>query len=270
VESVFEILRSRTLRASGVWCLNDASEIAYGTSVLCEVLRSCDAVPGHVKNALCGYEDASRQPPVDLMDLIRRLSLGEAAFLKLADKLPCYAACFCGDGNLLSQWRAYGKEGGLSVGFDRHLLGTSEEPGMLMSVIYEPDEQRDVARDAVGIIAETSSKLSEDVDRTAYWIAAAAGFMTTFVARCKSAEFSEEREWRLIRYEKREVQFRTTPRMVVPYVALPFSPDVVRELVLGPTLANPAVVERSFRMFLNSAGFEHVKIRHSGIPLRSL
>ncbi|MDP5226147.1 MULTISPECIES: hypothetical protein [Arthrobacter] len=55
--------------------------------------------------------------------------------------LSAYVACFCGDVDLLSQWRGYGGGiGGFSIGFARERL----EPGNAVTKPWEPPILRDV------------------------------------------------------------------------------------------------------------------------------
>jgi len=57
-------------------------------------------------------------------------SICEAALTKvyLERRWP-FAICFCSQGDLLSQWRAYGKDGkGVSIGFDPFILGANMMP----------------------------------------------------------------------------------------------------------------------------------------------
>jgi hypothetical protein len=59
---------------------------------------------------------------------------------------PMYAtfvACFCENGNLLSQWRAYARTAGYSIGFDRaSLAGTNAAAEPKKSNIAEPSRSK--------------------------------------------------------------------------------------------------------------------------------
>ncbi len=85
LDCVLSILESAKLWASDALHLNDASELAYGCDVFSEVLHS------------------SAVPP----DVVRQCCDGaESLVLQTAKALGSYVACFCAEGDLLSQWRA--------------------------------------------------------------------------------------------------------------------------------------------------------------------
>jgi hypothetical protein len=183
-----------------------------------------------------------------------------------------YVSCFCGDGDLLSQWRAYGGEGGIALGFDRVELAGDDRESRMVRVVYEREDQLRVARSFVAEVAAFAGKLAVDVDVASYWLAALAPGMMSRVVCFKDEAFSEESEWRLVSMRAPGVDaplFRATPRLIVPFREKQFAPAVVREIVVGPT-PFPDVVERSFRTFLAKAGYGHVTVQLSRIPLRSL
>ncbi len=103
-EGLKGIIESNELWATSAYYLNDAAEMFYGYNVLKEVLdqwlrknsRSEDSITlGLARQLRSSFED-----------------LFEKRLLK-----PIYLMCFCEGDNLLSQWRAYGKSGGYSIGF---------------------------------------------------------------------------------------------------------------------------------------------------------
>ncbi|MCT4574068.1 DUF2971 domain-containing protein, partial [Bacillus thuringiensis] len=56
---------------------------------------------------------------------------------------PSYVVSFCGDGDLLSQWRGYSGSGGFAIGFDAAALMERwgrAGLGLLMPVVYSSDE----------------------------------------------------------------------------------------------------------------------------------
>src|SRR5579863_7496945 len=98
------IIEDNCLHASSAYFLNDSSEIDYGYRVL-------DGV----------FEEFEKHRPswpsiltVRLVRELRQMFSSEAARVKRMKSI--YVACFCEDGNLLSQWRAYGQSGGYCLG----------------------------------------------------------------------------------------------------------------------------------------------------------
>jgi len=141
----------------------------------------------------------------------------------------------------------------------------------MVRVAYKQEEQLDAARSCVDSLAQVAARLADGVDPVEYWLRALPYAVLYLIVCCKDAAFCEEAEWRFVRIGCPTPRFRATPRMIVPYVEMSFSPnkDVVKELVLGPTLA-PEVVEHSLKVFLENTGYGHVAVRRSRIPLRSL
>jgi hypothetical protein len=254
VDHVLSILESATLWASDALSLNDASELAYGCGVVTEALQSTVAIPDLVKRLVT--DDDNGRPKENFL-------------LGMSKTRRSYVSCFCQKGDLLSQWRAYGKGGGIAVGFDRIALSTKHEPSYMVRVAYQRGKQLDAVRSSIRCLAEIATRFPGETAALLYWLRALSEAMLPLIVCCKDAVFSEEAEWRLVRQGYRTPKFRATSRMIIPYFEMPFSKDTVKELVLGPTLA-PAVVEHSLKAFLENTGYGHVAVRRSKIPLRSL
>lgn len=98
------IVRDKCLWASDVWSMNDAREALYGLDVIERALDSLDLPPGP------RVEIRSRA-----LSLLRTIRVQE-------DFSRSYIACLSIDGDDLSQWRAYGRPRGFSIGFDTAAL----------------------------------------------------------------------------------------------------------------------------------------------------
>lgn len=112
------IIGSGNLRATDVQFLNDAQELRYGRDDLCaELQRYADDL-----------DPPGSDPEADDGRLKARATVARSAseYLgqgKLTDQgESVYVACFCGNGDLLSQWRGYGTGGGYALGFKRAAL----------------------------------------------------------------------------------------------------------------------------------------------------
>jgi hypothetical protein len=265
LENAFQILGTRTLWASDVLSLNDASELAYGTALMLSVLRSHDGVPDGVKKVMAPILESD-------------LDVTTVPW----DNLTPRVCCFCSERDLLSQWRAYGKSGGVAIGFDRDALSSRitfdrgvHHPQLsaayLVRVLYDPDEQERLCRCFIDAALLEAQALSNRVSVSLFWrLAASPWFHSRFIVRCKDAVFSEEAEWRLAIEIPGSTRFRTTSRMIVPYSEVTFEPTAVRMLCLGPTATPENVARRSLGMFLYRSGYPDVEIVNSRIPLRSL
>lgn len=166
-----------------------------------------------------------------------------------------YSISFCEDGDLLSQWRGYGKRGGISIGFDLTYYKTehdgkcitgvynfmdrhhyekasaekkvaddfSAEDGEFMvklrKVIYDESEQRSILNDFIdiGISAVRLGNLVRDEEQLVKNILASLDWiLPTF----KNKGFEEEKEVRYIWKEDgtRKIYFRERNGTIVPYI----------------------------------------------------
>src|SRR2546430_12822138 len=114
-EALISIVTSCKLRASDAEFLNDAQEMQFG-------------------------RDRLRRELIDYADRVEKENEARAHFLRGAAKglsgrvgmLPrnepstTFVACFCGNGDLLSQWRGYGVGSGVAIGFSRKDLQSLE------------------------------------------------------------------------------------------------------------------------------------------------
>src|SRR5579864_408275 len=141
------IVETKCIWATAAIYLNDASEIAYGYTVLDQVFAEWEKA-----------NEGNSSFGVTILQVVRDMANDNR---KQLDSVPIYLACFCEKGNLLSQWRAYGQTGGYSIGFivrstDRsgfygigkptlvNLKPESEDyVAKLVRVIYEPTKQKE-------------------------------------------------------------------------------------------------------------------------------
>ncbi len=96
------------LYASDVRYMNDSQELKYGASQFVPKLEAAanDSSLSRNKRYLCRR----------LADIFNSDDVFDYP-------MRCFAACFCEDGDLLSQWRGYAKGvGGFAIGFDRDAL----------------------------------------------------------------------------------------------------------------------------------------------------
>jgi hypothetical protein len=126
-EGLLGIVKSGTLWATNISYMNDATEFHQPRNMLRD----------------CVSEELERQAktagaPVDRLELLR------GKLNKVKDTLIC-VACFCEDGDLLSQWRGYSGRGyGYSLGFNYALLKekTTSAGFILGKCIYCPERQK--------------------------------------------------------------------------------------------------------------------------------
>lgn len=292
LEGLKGITESHSIWATAINYLNDASEIKYGCAVLDEVLTAWEkANENNNSRAAC------------VLELLR--DAFNARDAKMTGEMEFYVACFCEEGNLLSQWRAYGQAGGYSIGFALRGRGLQrvgpprlvdikpEKKGYevrLVRVIYEPAEQRErlhaVLRFALPILDDPEllraiPESNKEVSR-GYLVLATViieGFLLQEIVRFKNKAFAEEHEWRIVVRATREIrvtaaavergiQLRPSRGLMVPYVRLvPTSGRLpITSIRFGPSLEKSRA-ENSLKTLCALNGYEGAKIDGSNIPV---
>ena len=145
--------------------------------------------------------------------------------LERTDDAGAFAVCFSEAGDLLSQWRGYGGNGGFSLGFGIEALSqAASRIGMqVKKVLYKNDEQIVALLPIVKSfmssfdfsILGNREKIGDIFLPLARAIAAESAWM-------KDAAFSEEREWRLCALpysnDNAEVSYILRSGLIVPTV----------------------------------------------------
>jgi hypothetical protein len=138
------IVSTKTLRASSLHHMNDATEFSYAKEIAASVAKEIldqNAAPEQreVLELFCAH--AANITPV-----------------------PIFASCFSEDGDLLSQWRGYCPGGrGVAIGFDRGELATvGRRNGFeLIPCVYDEEQQRNLITEAIqrGLSASAGSNV---------------------------------------------------------------------------------------------------------------
>jgi hypothetical protein len=209
--------------------------------------------------------------------------------LNRIEQINVFVVCFSASENLLSQWRAYSKDGiGYSLGFDRALL---ERLGLkqgfrLAECIYDGRKQREVVGQFVAkhideFKQSIASGLREDEVFTdtkteQLW----ANFSLDLIMispLLKHAAFAEEKEWRLVSVPKstRDPAYRVRNgrNFLVPYYifSLEESPGhcELNSVVVGPC-PDPQLASDGVTGLMGRNGIKWKSVRPSGIPFRAL
>jgi hypothetical protein len=237
------ILSDGQLWATDIGYLNDSSELRHAEEVqrrlLGEIIR--ESPDGSLQRKLATKALEGRHP-----------FKGEET----------YVVCFCGEGDLLTQWKTYGSWGsGFSIGFDRKKLesalaalgppprsladiwtmGTSTEVTLARVRYSEEEQQLDLERafHRYGDLLSAESSAPE----IAACAAAIADNAALSASRFKHPAFESEREWRIVISSSfgssLELFFRSSSRTVIPYIKTRRQPDSklpVVSITIGPTL----------------------------------
>lgn len=189
LDGMVGITRTASIYASDARYMNDASEMAYAARTIGSVVA---AVLGEVE------DEPMKAALPDRSNFANAFEYGRRPFI----------ACFCEQGDLLSQWRGYG--GGapaFSLGLDLSSLTSFGGFGpntYLRKVIYEKAEQertvRAITQDWVAAARKMVS-LGEEVSNVfpypAIWALQQA--LAEHHLSFKHPSFAEEREWRIIK-----------------------------------------------------------------------
>jgi hypothetical protein len=277
------IIHSGTLWASGAFYLNDSSEIDYGCQLFIETLSKAIAEEERDPVSKQIFKDAKKafEPGGFMASVVNRT----------------YITCFCENENLLSQWRAYGQNGGYSLVFphkalhdDLTLQGHNDVyQAELQRVIYKQDIQikllQLVLEDVISALADkhvielwkgfdTNTKQLFVVGLNTFF----QGLATNEIVRFKHPSFEEEREWRLIirptsprlnAMEIKHLQFRTAKGDIVPYLELhPKKGKLlpIQSVRYGPTLKQKQAIN-SLSLLFQQKGYSDIPFEGADIPL---
>jgi hypothetical protein len=186
-----------------------------------------------------------------------------------------YVCCFSQEGDLLSQWRAYCRDGGgVSLGFDPiELRGIAAAQGFtLVKCIY--DERQAIAlingliQDAV--VARRAGIPLDKISETFI------GLFLQIAPAIKHGSFWEEREWRLVSSPKRmddpRGRYREGDTLITPFFDLGLVPAGGRmrlvEAYIGPTRHADTIATTAIGNFLRSQQVDCRVVRPTRTPFR--
>lgn len=219
----------------------------------------------------------------------------DATLGRFEDDPRIFAVCFCTDGDLLGQWRAYAQEGnGYALGFDPRGLATAllrSYNYALFPVEYDEALQREVARQLLWHELDDLSRGHRGDRLRAVQVAATSVGRAahSFAYRIKHRAFEHEQEWRLVYHRQPplrdapsfdamfpflERRYRPTARGIVPYVQVPITAvggeptaSPLSEVRIGPT-ARAETSRRAVLSLLEDRGID-AAVSNSAIPLRA-
>jgi hypothetical protein len=263
------ILKDGKIWATDVFYLNDQTEVQFGIELTRRVVADL-------------LEEANAEEPERLQVL--RL-VDPDTWEPLRSAKHAHVACFCGDGDLLSQWRGYGGGiGGYALGLDADVLKRNAgDQYSVVEVLYgsqgEPHVRTVLERAVRGIVTGGAADWTDDEGR---------GFTSSFVhyklleeilPRLKAEAFEQECETRLVRNvsvmgdHKIQQRFRPVGPLVVPYIELDLKdPSTgqlpLRSLVVGPN-PHPHLAKESVAQLLASNEYDPSIVISSKVPLRA-
>ena len=244
--------------------MNDAREALYGLDTIEHALKSLDLPTG------MGTE-------------VRRRALGWFQDIRTREEFwRSYIACLSFVGDDLSQWRAYGRPRGFSVGFDaaqlRSLCAQSPEFDKSTFRHVEYDEKQQGRTIAItfntAVYGLPATPTGDQLQAAAVAFVNAA---LVLAPALKHPAFSSEREMRIHVYRQANATdgllFRPGAMGIVPYVEIDLKDPgtnemtLIREVIVGPQ-PNELESQRSVKQFLAHHRLHDVEVRLSKVPLR--
>ncbi len=260
------IATTRTLWASELRFLNDEAEFTY----------TIDMISNHLQDLAATFAGPGED---QMLHEWRRA-------LDTTNKVPVYSISFSRNPDQLSQWRAYGRGAGYSIGIRPRLLMQATmsfvHPGACLRCIYKVDEQKAVLSDAITFLVNKfrSRPVPAAPDDVAHRMGFEVEFFTTalLLAACfKHQTFVEENEWRFVFRQGTPDKvvphrdFRPAGRLLAPYLAIPLDksgplPRLDR-VIVGPN-PHKDLSLYSARALLEQNGWACDTVELSTIPYR--
>jgi DUF2971 family protein len=275
------IIESRSLWASAIGHSNDLREIAcayeIAAPIVNELLEHSEFQTSNQKNLLRFLQTFFASPERPMQD--------------------GYAVSFCVRGDLLSQWRAYGDQGGFSVEFDPvtrfdplqgQTVSFRSNAGhkiILRQIDYDPDSHRIVLRTRLEQVLRFVYRLTdgqENPEITSLVNSLFTWWLVEWVYSVKDAAFEEEQEWRLICFPNINwvegafvfthydtVKSRIRNGEIVPYVVVEPTQTLlpIKSVNCGPH-PHPSLTQRAVELALKSSGYT-CPVNQSRVPLRT-
>jgi len=277
-EGLTGIIESNSLWATDVFYLNDSMEFMHGINIAREIIKQkISSLVGDEKKRLERFDT-------------------DLSFIGPDHKRPVYVCSLSKAENELSQWRAYCRGGGFSIGFPYQGLvdAIQGKHFEIKKCIYDVSKQQIIDHLIVSQVMPyiENPKQFSQVPCTEQMISSIVcggsnKFLWELYSACstlKHSSFEREEEWRLVfdhryAFEKGEngknkirPKFRTKNGLIIPYICitLPKSEDFWRKvrIIIGPTKYEKEL--KGSVHTLVRKGHATVSIMHCGIPLREL
>ncbi len=268
-EGLLGIIKNKEIWATNVRYMNDISELEYGCKI--------------IKDSIIKFKE--RNQSEHILNVVLDYFLNE----EISDferEWDVYIACFCKNGDKLSQWRGYGGNGdGFSIGIHRSSFRLASWFS-LIKVIYTEEEQEarvfKILNDyccAINIFIKKYPTLDKNY-LINYCEEKITNELLNLAFTFKNKVFDEEEEWRIIKFNDRNwgiinVEFRTNKGEIIPFTKIRFDNsasdsvnlNTIKQIYIGPTL-EPLKTKITTEMLLRKYGFNQTGVKSSEIPYR--
>jgi hypothetical protein len=231
LDAFISIVKTQEIWASNIFYLNDSAEYHWSVDLARELLEALTREE---------TDEARKQTLGEIRGHLEDVRPGMIT-------RPIFAWCFSEEPDDLSQWRAYGPNGGVAVGFQQaelQNLATKQGkrgPGFvpeLVKCIYQETEQRQLILDCIkqAAMAEPQGSSRYRLSPRQVNEVRASLLEGTLVRRpIKHPKFENEQEWRLVMLPDPDIEagpdveprlgFRGRNGLVIPYWRFDLDPD---------------------------------------------
>ena len=245
------ILRTEKVWLTKVQYMNDSTEYALGFQLAIE----------RVERIMKSSKNDKEQAQLSKLHKI----------IETDSQINVFVACFCEDGDLLSQWRAYsGASQGYSLGMSSAVLADKIKGAgfVLGKCIYDRSVQEAIIDELIALCLKHGEHCAG-----AFLLG-----MIRVAAFFKNAKFSEEQEWRVVSLPTiitaPGIGFPEGKSMVVPFLRLGIGRQknsAIKHAYVGPC-PHPRLSNSSMKMLFLHFGLTpgyQTDVRDSAIPYRN-
>jgi hypothetical protein len=164
----------------------------------------------------------------------------------------------------LNQWRSYGDDGrGIAIGFVTNKLTSGKYQLQNVEYVSDKDIKSELIDDDLKDFKTTGNllRLIRFVDKGIWF---------------KDKAYSDEEEWRIVLQHPIDVDvdFRQARGLIIPFLRVKLPLDAISEIMIGPAVKEPELVEFGIRNMLRNKAFSEsvnslFEIKRSVIPYRS-
>jgi hypothetical protein len=215
-DGLIGIVSSASLWATNINYMNDATEFSRPLGML------RDRLIRHARDCEMEADSFSSTDPVRSAHANQRKERAYELWrhANSIGTLFICVACFCENGDLLSQWRGYAAQGyGYALGFKTAILGERIAPSgfILGRCIYDIELQDKIINEALEYILRSGAP-GDKGERFQEFLS-----VLRYIALFKDTSFVQEQEWRLVPSEPvylTRTQFRAGKSMIIPYTSI--------------------------------------------------
>ncbi|MEZ7498598.1 DUF2971 domain-containing protein [Flavobacterium sp. Arc3] len=275
LESFLSIVESQSLYFTNLYYLNDRKEYNHGVEIILDTLKHQ------------AYNETS-ESKLKILNYIEKN-------LESNNKSSRYVACFSKNGDLLSQWRAYGNQGkGISIGFKKSNLEYFDGVSLnCMNIEYREEFQKKIINEIIKIIIAYFENIKVSIDWEGYNYELLVSksiitFIEDFISNFKDPSFDEEKEFRLEykidgninKNDNSKLLFRSNGSLIIPFYKIEYvnrndklsieseyKKLPIEKIIIGPSL-DYELNKNSIESFLLKFGYENIEIIQSKIPYR--